>query len=123
MKELIQIPIFDVDIYLYVKPSITDAALDVDRDFDLNNSLVDELKPSTVALSTKIITEDNKVVFVMLFELNKGCNSFFITHESLHIAWYILDEMKFTINVDDHEILAYLQGFIISEINKLIKKI
>ena len=45
-----------------------------------------------------------------------------IFHESLHTAWYVLDNHGIKIDIDNHETLTYLQGYLANEIIKYSKK-
>jgi hypothetical protein len=44
-----------------------------------------------------------------------------IYHESLHLAWEVLDRIDIEISPDNHEILAYLQEYIAKEVINIIK--
>lgn len=39
-------------------------------------------------------------------------------HECLHAAWYALDVFGVKIDVDNHEVLAYQQGYLFEQIKK-----
>lgn len=45
-----------------------------------------------------------------------------IYHESLHIAWYILDNHGVTVDAGNHEALTYMQGFVAKRIIKAAEK-
>lgn len=45
-----------------------------------------------------------------------------IYHESLHLAWEILDRIDIEINSNNHEVLAYLQEYIAKEVINIINK-
>ena len=46
-----------------------------------------------------------------------------VSHESVHTAWYILDSLGIKLNVDNHEIQAYLVEEIIDATYKLMDAI
>ena len=58
---------------------------------------------------------------IVCIYLEKNPKDEYIIHESLHAAWFILDSINANITPDNHEILAYTQGYIFSEIKKKIK--
>lgn len=42
-----------------------------------------------------------------------------IYHEALHMAYYVLHDARVKTNVDNHETLCYLQGYIAEKIRKI----
>jgi hypothetical protein len=59
--------------------------------------------------------------FVIIF-IEKKATTLEIFHESLHAAMFMLSMAGIVISVDNHEILAYLQGYIADEIIKKLKE-
>lgn len=45
-----------------------------------------------------------------------------IFHECLHAAWYALDNYGVTVNIDNHEALAYMQTYLFEQITKKLKR-
>lgn len=46
----------------------------------------------------------------------------YLTHECLHCAWHILNDVGVTVTWDNHESLAYLAGWLADEVHKFYMK-
>lgn len=63
----------------------------------------------------------HKVHFVIC--LGKDSSFSTVVHESLHIAWFFLEWEKVKVDGDNHEALAYLQGYTVDKIMSFYKRI
>ena len=66
---------------------------------------------------------NNKNEKVFIVSMDKKAKSEEVFHESLHLSYYILDNAGVKYDVDNHEAIAYLQGYIARKIKRQIRKI
>ena len=59
----------------------------------------------------------------VLVILHKDQSEIDVWHEALHASWYFLKGFCIPFTIENHEILAYLQGYVAQEIMKELKKI
>jgi hypothetical protein len=55
--------------------------------------------------------------YLVIYE---GCDDTTIYHESLHIAWEILNERLIKVDYDNQEVLAYLTDYISTEVFNIL---
>lgn len=79
----------------------------------------DIIGSSTVATTIKIDTDQGEGVIMVV---KPDCDDTTLFHECLHAAWYVLALFGVGINVDNHEALAYMQGYLFGEIKERIKE-
>ena len=73
------------------------------------------LEPGDYAMTLKIDTAKGTAVAILLLS---DAPDLSIWHECLHAAWYILSAFGVQIDVSNHEILAYSQGYLYEQIKK-----
>lgn len=57
---------------------------------------------------------------VFIISMNEKSGHEEIYHESLHMAYYILESVGIKHDVNNHEVLCYLQGYIAKQIKKYL---
>lgn len=66
-----------------------------------------------------LIEDNNKALsydYLLVFD---DADDNTIHHEALHLAWQILDSVKVKIDLNNHEILAYLMDYISTKVYEL----
>lgn len=71
---------------------------------------------AAAAVFRSIPVQDGRYIEVMA--LPKKHDEYVLWHESLHMAWVILDGVGAQMGADNHEPLAYLQGWVASEVKR-----
>jgi len=74
--------------------------------------------PGTDAAAVSVETHNGNAIAVLL---TPDIDDLTIIHECLHAAWYVLDLFGVDISVNNHEVLAYMQGHLYEEIKKRMK--
>jgi hypothetical protein len=74
----------------------------------------------TVATVIRLQVEEGEAVCMMLSPEIKN-NAKYLIHECLHAAWFVLDNVGVDVDVDNHEVLSYLQGYLYERIVKKLK--
>jgi len=73
------------------------------------------LHPGTLGACFRLETEQGDGICMIL--ISEPDNQI-IYHECLHAAWYALDNAGVQIDVNNHEVLTYLQGYLVENIKK-----
>ena len=76
------------------------------------------LQPGTLATTIKTQSIKGEGVVIVL---GSDVPDNILWHECLHASWYVLELFGVNVNVDNHEILAYMQGYLASAIKKRLK--
>jgi len=79
------------------------------------NETDEMLGPGDYAMTLKIDTAKGTAIAILLLS---DVPDLSIWHECLHASWYILSAFGVQIDVSNHEILAYTQGYLYEEIKK-----
>ena len=115
MIKKVKIPIINSSFDLYV------------GDIHENTKLVDQKYGTKIGDDIR----DDTVGFVYVLPFDKGCEQYMlflpenaaikiVMHEALHLSWFMLDTYGIIVEAHNHEILAYLQGFITERILKIL---
>jgi hypothetical protein len=120
IKKTIKIPIYN-DVVNVLIGNVVKTAKELDDMYN-GSDISSMIDGSVLAFSTQLKKlKDN--VFHNFLLIDSNAVDVIIYHESLHIAYWILGDSHVKISVENHESLAYLQGYIAEEIIKLLNKI
>ena len=109
----------DTVIALYVG-NMKKCARQADKDYPISNhKFIKKIGNGSSGHASEI--NDKKYGNFVLMMLEKKVTVAVIYHESLHAAMYMISIVGIVISVDNHEVLAYLQGYIANEIIKKLK--
>lgn len=73
------------------------------------------IEPGDYGMTLKIDTAKGRAIAILM--LSEVPDSV-IWHECLHASWYILDAFGVYIDAANHEVLAYMQDYLLTEIKK-----
>jgi len=119
-KHYIKLPMFNyssIDLYI---GSIKKCAKQVDKDYpNPDYKCEDNYIPGSRGWTFETSSEKHGHFVLMMLVKKPTIPEIF--HESLHAAMYLINITGIRITTDNHEILAYLQGYIADEIKKVLK--
>lgn len=123
-KFIISVDIFNIDVEVYICDDVHDTLVKIDKENnDRNNRYEDQVTGFETAFSAYCNQFKDGMVYkrmILLITDDIGENE--LIHECLHTSWHVLDHVGVRVNPVDHEILAYLQGYIYGKVkNKLLK--
>lgn len=71
--------------------------------------------------ATAFLSEEGGYIIHSLYISKELYRPEYLTHECVHCAWHILDEVGVGVSADNHEALAYLAGWLSSEVDKFYR--
>ena len=119
----IQTSPFNHGVDVCVGETIEDAAKLADHIFPPINcdSFVNGIHKMTQGYCGKIDDQDGETRVVML--ISKKTSDEVLYHECLHASWYILSIVGVDLDVYNHEVQAYMQGWLRKQVRKQIRKL
>ena len=118
-KYIIELPTFNnsgIDVWI---GDIGKSAKEAEREYDgleIRNRVSDGCTAYTC-----VITHEEHGEFVLML-LPAGASFIDICHESLHAAWFFLEVAGVKVTPKNHEVLAYLHGYIADSVRTIISK-
>jgi hypothetical protein len=82
---------------------------------------LDDMSGNHCAEVFKITRDDGYQSICMVFRKDHFSQEI-LTHESVHVAWRVLDIVGIEVNSENHEALAYVAGWFAEEVNKIYFK-
>lgn len=123
-KLIIPIDIYNIDVEVFISEDLEKTAENIDKENnDKNYKLADNISGFMEGFSSICYQYKNGLItkrFIILIEEDVSDET--VIHECLHTAWHVLEAKGIDLSHDNHESLAYLQGFLYKKIkNKLLK--
>jgi hypothetical protein len=117
-KFSVPIDVFHTDVEVFITDDIhaTCEKLDIDNN-DKRNKIAETITGFEDALSIYVNKFKGGMVykrFIVL--LSPDATDVEVVHECLHTAWHILNHKGIYVEVDNHEALSYLQGYLFGKI-------
>lgn len=110
----IEIPVYNDYILVYMAKDVEDAIKEVEDEYDVSFTNSDMF----AALTTTLKKKGREVVILMM---PTDASNKVIAHESVHLAWDILDSHYVKVDADNHEALTYLVEYIVGQIGVIQK--
>jgi len=85
-----------------------------DRGFDS----AEIIEPGDHAVTIVNKTDKGRSIAIVFLT---GATDSIIWHECLHASWFVIDTFEIKIDVENHEILAYMQGYLYEQLKKRLK--
>jgi len=123
-KFSVTVDLFSTDVEVYITDEIHTTCEKIDKENnDVRNKTADMVSGFEDALSLYVNQYKGGMIYkryIILLDPEACDNE--IIHECLHTAWYILDHKQIECDARNHEVLAYLQGFLYERVkSKLLK--
>lgn len=107
------VPLYEVGISIYIADDMSDNIAAINKDFNLSADN-DNSQAKSIQFSNNKETR-----FAMLFTEHENLVQV-ISHESLHISWYICEYVGIGLSPKNHEAQAYMLEYIVSKVNSFL---
>jgi hypothetical protein len=107
------VPLYDVSVYVYISNDMSNNISAINNDFGLNSTNVNSQGKSIQFSNNK------ETKFAMLFKNDDNLDKV-ITHESLHISWYICEYVGIGLTPNNHEAQAYILEYIVDKVKSFL---
>jgi len=107
------LPLYGAPISIYIADNMSDNITAVNKDFNLS-AANDNSQAKSIQFSN-----DKETRFAMLFTEHENLSEV-ISHESLHISWYICEHVGIGLTPKNHEAQAYILEYIVSKVNSFL---
>ena len=104
------VPLYGSAISIYIADYMSDNINAINKDFNLS-ATNDNSQAKSMQFSN-----DKETRFAMLFTEHENLVQV-ISHESLHISWYICEHVGIGLTPKNHEAQAYILEHIVSKLN------
>lgn len=107
------VPLYGVSVYIYIAEEMSNNVSAINNDFGLSSSNVN-FQGKSIQFSNNKETK-----FAMLFKDDDNLDKV-ITHESLHISWYICEYVGIGLTPNNHEAQAYILEYIVNKVKSFL---
>ena len=124
IKMIIPIEVFSVDVEVVITDDVSDAIEKLDKENkDKNNIYADTISGFDAAFSFYCNQYKDGMIYKRVgMIISEDADDEMVIHECLHTAWHVLEHKCIDVSRNNHEMLAYLQGFLYNKVKaKLLK--
>lgn len=107
------VPLYGAPVSIYISDEMSDNIIAINKDFNLS-ATNDNSQAKSMQFSN-----DKETRFAMLFTEHENLVQV-ISHESLHISWYICEYVGIGLSPKNHEAQAYILEYIVSKVNSFL---
>ena len=104
------VPLYGSAVSVYISNEMSDNIIALNKDFKIN-AANDNSQAKSIQFSN-----DKETRFAMLFTEHENLVQV-ISHESLHISWYICEHVGIGLTPKNHEAQAYILEHIVNKLN------